>query len=51
MKNLRKLEKRELKTINGGNLPVIPIGCNLWDYRGRCCVEWDLEHSGNQTCR
>ncbi|WP_160139436.1 hypothetical protein [Chryseobacterium sp. c4a] len=50
MKNLRKLEKKILKTINGGNIPVVPIGCNIWDSRARCCKEWDWEHSGNPTC-
>ncbi|MFC4383640.1 MULTISPECIES: bacteriocin-like protein [Chryseobacterium] len=50
MKNLRKLEKRELKNIHGGDIPVVPIGCNIWDFRARCCKEWDWEHSGNPTC-
>ncbi|REC59870.1 hypothetical protein DRF65_23440 [Chryseobacterium pennae] len=50
MKNLRKLEKKDLKTIHGGNIPVVPIGCNNWDARARCCREWDWEHSNNPTC-
>ncbi|WP_410494440.1 bacteriocin-like protein [Chryseobacterium sp. CH1] len=50
MENLRKLEKRELKTINGGNIPVVPIGCNIWDARARCCKEWDREYSDRPIC-
>lgn len=50
MKNLKKLEKRELKNINGGDIPAIPIGCDRWDFKARCCKEWDFEHSGNPTC-
>jgi hypothetical protein len=33
MKNLRKLNKGELKQINGGRPP---LGCNNWDPQG-CC--------------
>ncbi|MBK1896060.1 bacteriocin-like protein [Chryseobacterium paridis] len=47
MKNLRKLNKRELKTIKGGN---VPIGCNSWDPRARCCNAWDTDHCQNATC-
>ncbi|MDN3691926.1 hypothetical protein QWZ06_06495 [Chryseobacterium tructae] len=50
MKNLKKLRKGELKTIQGGNIPVVPIGCNLWDERARCCKEWDWGHSDKPTC-
>ncbi|WP_347217109.1 hypothetical protein [Chryseobacterium sp.] len=51
MKNLKKLEKRVLKTIKGGGyIPDIPIGCNDWDFKGRCCREWDWENQGNKTC-
>ncbi|RTZ45992.1 hypothetical protein EJ377_15210 [Chryseobacterium arthrosphaerae] len=28
--NFKKLNKRELKTIQGRNIPVVPIGCNSW---------------------
>ncbi|HBV14650.1 hypothetical protein [Chryseobacterium carnipullorum] len=45
--NMRKLKKGELKTIKGG---IVPIGCNSWDPRKRCCRSWDSEHSSNPTC-
>ena len=48
--NFKKLNKRELKTIQGGNIPVVPIGCNSWDFKARCCRDWDWEHSENPTC-
>lgn len=52
MKNLKKLAKRTLKTIKGGiNLPVIPDGCNLWNFNDKCCLEWDPEFSRNRICR
>ncbi|WP_164465226.1 bacteriocin-like protein [Chryseobacterium lactis] len=47
MKNLKKLTSRELKTIKGG---IIPIGCNNWDPRKRCCREWDTDHWENPVC-
>ena len=47
MNNLRKLNKRELKTIKGGN---IPLGCRSWNSQARCCSEWDADHCHNQTC-
>lgn len=54
MKNLqnnsKKLSKGELKNINGGNTPEIPIGCDRWDFRARCCKEWDWENQGRPTC-
>ncbi|WES99868.1 bacteriocin [Chryseobacterium arthrosphaerae] len=48
--SFKKLNKRELKSIQGGNIPVVPIGCNSWDFKARCCREWDWEHSENPTC-
>ncbi|RTZ49583.1 hypothetical protein EJ377_03855 [Chryseobacterium arthrosphaerae] len=30
---IQKLNKRELKTIQGRNIPVVPIGCNSWDLK------------------
>ncbi|SDJ20686.1 bacteriocin-like protein [Chryseobacterium jejuense] len=50
MKNLKKLEKKELKAINGGDIIEIPMGCDRWDFRARCCKEWDAAYSGNRTC-
>lgn len=48
--NMKKLKKQELKTINGGDIPVVPIGCNNWDARARCCREWDSDHWDNPIC-
>ncbi|WP_343610528.1 hypothetical protein [Chryseobacterium oranimense] len=47
MKNMRKLNKSDLRVIKGG---IIPIGCNSWDPKVRCCRSWDAEHAGNPTC-
>lgn len=47
MKNLKKLERRELKTIKGG---IIPLGCLRWDGRNRCCREWEPDFCHNATC-
>ncbi|MDN3691927.1 hypothetical protein QWZ06_06500 [Chryseobacterium tructae] len=51
MKNLRKLEKKVLKTIKGGGyIPDIPLGCIEWDFKSRCCLEWDWQYPDNRTC-
>lgn len=47
MNNLRKLNKRELRTIKGGDAPA---GCNRWNAPDRCCSEWDMENCHNDTC-
>lgn len=47
MNNLRKLNKKELKTIKGGN---VPLGCNSWNPQARCCMEWAPDYCGNRTC-
>ena len=46
MKNLKKLNKSDLKSINGGR-PA--IGCRDWDNRSACCREWANGYCGN-TC-
>lgn len=48
--NMKKLSKSELKAMNGGHPPPIPIGCNNWDQKNRCCREWDYDHWDNPTC-
>jgi len=47
MKNLRKLPKKELKTIQGGRPP---LGCNDWNQLKGCCRSWDEGYCGNTTC-
>lgn len=47
MKNLRKLNKGELKKINGGRPP---LGCNNWDAGARCCRAWAEGYCGGTTC-
>ncbi|MDP9960419.1 hypothetical protein [Chryseobacterium lathyri] len=47
MKNMKKLKKAELKVIKGG---IVPLGCNNWDTRRRCCTSWDEEHMYNPIC-
>jgi len=47
MKNLKKLNRGELRTIKGG---IIPIGCNSWDGRNRCCREWAPDYCNQPTC-
>ncbi|MCJ7932777.1 MAG: hypothetical protein MUW56_03870 [Chryseobacterium sp.] len=47
---MKKLKKGELKTIKGGNIPPVPIGCNSWDFKAGCCREWDSDHWDNPTC-
>lgn len=47
MKNLKKLQKGELKTIRGG---AAPLGCNNWDPRARCCRAWDDGYQDSPTC-
>ncbi|MDR6920659.1 MULTISPECIES: bacteriocin-like protein [Chryseobacterium] len=47
MKNLKKLNRGELRTIKGG---IIPLGCNRWDGRNRCCREWAPDYCNQPTC-
>ncbi|WP_165570722.1 hypothetical protein [Chryseobacterium luteum] len=47
MKNMKKLKKSELRVIKGG---IVPIGCEGWDPKKRCCRVWDEEHSNNPVC-
>ncbi|MDQ0782687.1 hypothetical protein QF044_002541 [Chryseobacterium sp. W4I1] len=47
MKNLKKFKREELKTIKGGN---VPIGCNSWDPKLRCCRAWASDYCSNMTC-
>ncbi|MFP3832883.1 MULTISPECIES: bacteriocin-like protein [Chryseobacterium] len=47
MKNLRKLNKGELKTIYGGRPP---LGCNSWNPSTMCCRSWAPDYCGNTTC-
>ncbi|WP_336958646.1 bacteriocin-like protein [Chryseobacterium contaminans] len=47
MKNLRKLNKGELKRINGGRPP---LGCNNWDPEEACCRSWAEGYCGGKTC-
>ena len=47
MRNLKKLKKSELKTIQGGSAP---IGCVDWNPVGRCCREWDAENQNKPVC-
>ncbi|AZA90443.1 hypothetical protein EG343_07330 [Chryseobacterium nakagawai] len=47
MKNLKKLQRAELKIVKGGD---IPIGCDTWDAGKRCCREWQTEYCNSPTC-
>lgn len=47
MKNLKNLNRSALKTIRGG---AVPLGCNSWDPRARCCRVWDDGYQDNPTC-
>lgn len=46
MKNLRKLNKGELKKISGGRPP---LGCNSWNPLEGCCRAWASGYCGT-TC-
>lgn len=47
MKNLKRLQRAQLKTVKGGD---IPIGCDTWDGGKRCCREWQAEYCNSPTC-
>ncbi|WP_435384113.1 bacteriocin-like protein [Chryseobacterium tructae] len=47
MKNLRKLNKGELKKIKGGRPP---LGCNNWNPAAACCRAWAEGYCGGTTC-
>ncbi|UZT98683.1 hypothetical protein ODZ84_03655 [Chryseobacterium fluminis] len=47
MKNLRKLNKDDLKAIQGGRPP---LGCNDWNPLATCCRAWAPDYCGNTTC-
>lgn len=47
MKNLQKINREQLKTINGGRPP---LGCNNWNPAAMCCRSWGEGYCGNTTC-
>jgi len=54
MKNVKKISKRDLKTIQGGRAPN---GCIGWNPRLMCCASWqagyedESTHEFGTTCR
>jgi len=47
---MKKLERKSLKSINGGWMPSADSGCLGWNTAKRCCVKWDAEHYENPVC-
>ncbi|GAA4158284.1 hypothetical protein GCM10022217_19360 [Chryseobacterium ginsenosidimutans] len=46
MKNLKKIPRKDLKTVQGGRAPA---GCIGWDPRLMCCKAWQAGYEDDST--